>query len=131
MSLPPTAPTRDKPRNGGAPPTVSHTRSSLCLGKPHLRKFFAKNAAVALLLLLPIITVAVSFWPGHMSADTLSQIQQVRTGDFTNLHAPLLMWIWRPFYLHLGAGPGWVLTAQLLTFVLGCYLVLRAAFRPT
>jgi hypothetical protein len=89
-----------------------------------------ERALALLLLLVPIVTVAVGFWPGHMSADSLSQIAQVRSGDFTNQHAPLLMTLWRPLYLHLGAGPGWILTAQLVTFVAGCYLVLRAAFRP-
>jgi hypothetical protein len=87
-------------------------------------------ALVALLLLVPIAAAAVSWWPGHMSADTLAQIDQVRTGDFTNQHATLLMVLWRPFYLHLDAGPGWVLTGQLLAFVIGSYLVLRAVFRP-
>jgi hypothetical protein len=94
------------------------------------RSIRREHLAVGVLLALPVGVAAVSFWPGHMSADTLAQIEQVRTGEFTNLHAPLLMWIWRPFYLHLGAGPGWVLMAQLLTFVIGTYLVLRAAFRP-
>jgi hypothetical protein len=82
------------------------------------------------LLLLPVVAAAVSFWPGHMSADTLAQIHQVKTGEFNNQHALLLMVLWRPFFLHLDAGPGWLLTAQLVAFVLGSYLVLRAAFRP-
>jgi hypothetical protein len=89
-----------------------------------------QRAAVALLLGLPVVVAAVGFWPGHMSADTLAQIDQVRTGEYTNLHAPLLMWIWRQLYLLVDAGPGWALTAQLIAFVAGAFLVLRAAFRP-
>ena len=90
----------------------------------------AKRAAVALLLLLPVAVAAVSFWPGHMSADTLAQIEQMRTGKYNNQHAALLMVLWRPFYLNLDAGPGWLLAGQLVAFVLGCFLILRAAFGP-
>lgn len=82
-----------------------------------------------LILLAPLALVALSFWPGHMSADTLTQVEQARTGSYTNQHAPLLIALWHPFF-ERGAGPGWVLTAQLLTFSLGCFLVLRAVFRP-
>lgn len=105
----------DDPRNGGDRSTS--------------REDAGRLVAATLLLLLPVAGVGLCFWPGHMSADTLAQIDQVRTGDFTNQHAPLLMALWRPFF-EAGAGPGWVLTAQLLAFVLGSYLVLRAAFRP-
>ena len=87
------------------------------------------RAAAAAVLLVPVVLVAASFWPGHMSGDTLAQIDQVISGDYTNQHAPILMAIWHPFY-ELGFGPGWVLTLQLLTLMAACYLILRAAFEP-
>jgi hypothetical protein len=63
-----------------------------------------------------------------MSADTLAQISEVRTGHYTDWHAGLLMVIWRPFWL-IGIGPGWVLWAAIVTFVFGLYGVLRFRFR--
>jgi hypothetical protein len=64
-----------------------------------------------------------------MNADTLTQIDGVRIGDVTDRHAWLLSEIWRLVW-PLGIGPGWVLTATLITFVFGGYLVLRAALHP-
>jgi hypothetical protein len=83
--------------------------------------------APMLVMVVPLILVCVGFWPGHMSADTLNQIAQVRSFDLTNQHSPLLVALWKPFY-DLGAGPGWVLGAQVSAFLAGCYLTLRAAF---
>ena len=77
---------------------------------------------------VPLVLICLPFWPGHMSADTLAQIAQVRDlGILNNHHAPLLMALWKPFF-ELGAGPGWVLTLQVAAFLAGCYLVLRTVF---
>lgn len=74
--------------------------------------------------------LGIGAWPGRMSADTLAQIEQVRAGEYTDWHAALLLVLWRPFWL-IGAGPGWVMTAGIVTFVLGLYGVLRVRFgRP-
>jgi hypothetical protein len=85
--------------------------------------------AVVALFALVLAVVCVCFWPGHMGIDTISQIVETDTGDFTNRHAPLLEALWRPFF-ELGAGPGAVLVGQVIVFLAGAYLVLRAAFRP-
>ena len=85
------------------------------------------EGAISLLLLAAAALVAACFWPGHMNADTLNQISQVQSGDFTNQFAPLLTAIWHLFH-EVGAGPGWVLTAQLIAFLAGTYLILRVAF---
>ncbi len=77
------------------------------------------------ILLMPVAILLLSFWPGHMSADTLVQIDQVAGGYLTNQHAPLLLALWTPLW-DLGIGPGWVLTAQVSAFAAGCYLLLRA-----
>lgn len=92
---------------------------------PRARRPTAGQLAVVPALLVPVVLVSVSFLPGHMSNDTLSQIQQVRDGHFTNQHAPLLMAMWRVVW-PLGVGPGWVLLAQVTVFVAGTYLVLRS-----
>jgi hypothetical protein len=124
------APGLRRPGRGNSPSVELSPAEWERVRERRLRPYVGKRAAVALILMLPVVVAAVSFWPGHMSADTLAQIHQVRTGEFTNLHAPLLMWIWRRAYLIVDAGPGWALTLQLLTFVVGAYLILRAAFRP-
>ena len=81
-----------------------------------------------LIMAVPLVLICLPFWPGHMSADTLAQIGQVRDLDnLNNHHAPLLMVVWKPFY-ELGAGPGWVLTLQVAAFLAGSYLVLRTVF---
>lgn len=71
--------------------------------------------------------VYVSFMPGHIGIDSLSQIYEADSGDFTNRHAALLLALWRPFF-ELGLGLGFVLAAQILTFVVGGYLLARSAF---
>ncbi|MSO41701.1 MAG: hypothetical protein EXQ70_07410 [Solirubrobacterales bacterium] len=86
-------------------------------------------AATALVLAIPWVVVSVCFWPGHMNADTLYQLQQVRTGDITNKHSPVLQWIWSLVW-PLGIGAGWALSATALTFVIGSFLVLRSMLRP-
>lgn len=83
--------------------------------------------APALILLLPIIIVSFSFFPGHMSSDTLAQIGQARSGRFTNQHAPLLGALWHLAW-PLGIRPGWILVVQVSVFVGGTYLVLRSFF---
>jgi hypothetical protein len=91
------------------------------------RRRVAINRALAgLVLLVPVVLVCVGFWPGHMNADTLTQIDGVRTGDITDRHAWLLSELWRVVY-PLGVNAGWILTGTVITFVAGSYVVLRAA----
>ncbi len=79
-------------------------------------------------MLIAAAVVCVGFWPGHMSADTLTQIAQVsdRT-PITDHHAPILVWLWSLVW-PLGLGPGFVLVLQVAAFLVGAYLVARAAF---
>jgi hypothetical protein len=78
-------------------------------------------------MLVPLVAVCLPFWPGHMTSDTISQIAEMRSFEFTNQHAPLLMVLWKPFF-ELGAGPGCLLVGQVSIFLVGCYLVLRSVF---
>ncbi|MFN0029648.1 MAG: hypothetical protein ACKV2O_21045 [Acidimicrobiales bacterium] len=81
---------------------------------------------VALVALTIIHSSAV--WPGRMSPDTIAQIEALRTGRYTDWHAPLLIMLWRPLWL-LGLGPGWVTAASTLTVLVGLYGVLRGMLR--
>jgi hypothetical protein len=83
----------------------------------------------ALIVALPIIATALVFWPGHMSADTLDEAFQAKTGNINNFHAGLLVYAWHVVW-PLGVGPGWLLFGQLLAFCVGVYLILRAVFSP-
>jgi hypothetical protein len=78
-------------------------------------------------LALPLIALLFGFWPGHMSADSLAQFDQARSGDLTNHHAPILVALWYTGWHLLGAGPGWVLLGQVATFLTGLFLLVRAA----
>lgn len=82
----------------------------------------------AAVLTLTAALIWACFTPGHMGVDTLGEVAEVASGDFTNRHAPLLHALWRPFY-ELGAGPGVILFLQIATFLTGGYLVLRVALK--
>jgi hypothetical protein len=81
------------------------------------------------LLLVPILVIALAFWPGRINIDTFGEIAEVATGKFSNRAAPLLLALWSPLW-DLGVGTGGAFLIQVLTFVIGAYLVLRATFRP-
>jgi len=80
-------------------------------------------------LLLGALAIFLAFWPGRISIDSLGEITEAATAHFSNRGAPLLLALWSPFW-DLGFGPGAVLLASVVTFLIGAYLVLRAAFRP-
>jgi hypothetical protein len=89
-----------------------------------------RSTALAwLALAFLVLAICFVFWPGRIDIDMLGQIVQVESGDYTNLHAPLLQAIWTPLW-DLGLRTGAVLLAQVSAFVAGSYLILRAAFRP-
>jgi hypothetical protein len=90
---------------------------------------FRSHILPAAIVLLPVVLTTLVFWPGHMSADTLDEAFQASTGKINNQHSALLVWGWHLLW-PLGVGPGWLLFGQVLCFVVGIYLILRAAFRP-
>ena len=88
-----------------------------------------ERALAAAVLALTVATVSFVFWPGHMNADTLSQLEQVRTGSITDWHAPVVQWLWHLVW-PLGVGPGWALAAAVAALAAGTYLILRVVLRP-
>ena len=91
-----------------------------------LRRIAGVMAPMAILA-APVLVIGLCFWPGHMNADTLYQIQQAISGDVNNRHAPLLVALWSVGW-DLGMGPGWILVGQTVCFMAGAYLILRAIF---
>lgn len=125
------------PRTGEHPRAANRTGATGRAGAgPYHRLAPGRRALVldrvlpVVVLALPLIAIAFAFWPGHMSADSLTQFEQARNGDLTNHHAPILVALWYAGWHVLGAGPGWVLGAQVVVFLTGLYLLLRAALRP-
>ena len=88
------------------------------------RQFDSGLLAAMSVLVLYVSVIAFIAWPGHMNIDTIGQIEEVRTGNITDWHAGLLLYIWRPFW-RLGYGIGWAFATTLLCFVLGTYSILR------
>lgn len=84
-----------------------------------------RTACLAALFLFSAALVVATL-PGRMSADSLTQIEMVRVGRYTDWHTPLLMMLWRPAWL-LGVGPSTLYALSVLTFVFALYGVLRAA----
>jgi hypothetical protein len=75
-------------------------------------------------LVLYVAFIAFVAWPGHMNIDTIGQIEEMRSGNITDWHAGLLLWIWRPFW-RIGFGIGWAFATTLLCFVVSIYSILR------
>lgn len=75
-------------------------------------------------LVMAILFVSLSVWPGHMDADALNQIAMARSGHFLDWWAPVLDWMWRLlFLLHLS--PGFVLLTSTTIFILSLFEILR------
>lgn len=87
------------------------------------------NVLPALVLALVVVLVAVPFWPGRMDADTLNEIASAKSGVYTDQYTPILEAIWHPF-INAGLGPGWILTGQVLLFVVATFSLLRLTLRP-
>jgi hypothetical protein len=108
--------------------SVTETTSGTSGVQANERRFRVPHLEL-LLLLIPVIATSASFWPGRMSSDSLVMIAQVSKGIFDQHYAPILEAMWYPFF-HVGFGPAWILTGQVLTFSLGAFFLLRLAVRP-
>lgn len=82
-----------------------------------------------LVLLIAVALIVVPFWPGRMDADTLNEIYSAKSGIYTNQYSPILEAMWHPF-INAGFGPGWILTGQVLVFVVAAFSLVRLALRP-
>jgi hypothetical protein len=83
----------------------------------------------AAILVTTVVVIALPFWPGRMSADSLVMIGETKSGAYTTHFAPVLEALWHPLF-KAGFGPGWVLVGQLATFVVGAFLIARLVYRP-
>ena len=81
------------------------------------------------MLVLLVGAVSVTYWPGHMSNDTLTQLAQVHGDTLTDFHTPVLVALWRLSWAVL-PGPWYALLATVALFVASVYVLVRAALRP-
>jgi len=81
-----------------------------------------------LILAFATVLFAVGFWPGHMNNDSLFMIEQASGAiELNDHHSPILTWIWSLGW-PLGLRPGPILVLQVAGFLVGGYLIARAAF---
>lgn len=76
-----------------------------------------------------VLGVSLTYWPGHMSADSLVQVSQVRAGRFNDMHSPLLLSLWHVIWT-IVPGTWYVLAGCAAVFVAALSALLRAAFAP-
>lgn len=89
-----------------------------------------RDRAIAYALLAAAIAVlSLLQWPGLFEPDSIASLEQSRTGWISDQRSAIDTWLWRQAWLAFGAGPGFLLLAQILAVVLGLYLTLRAACR--
>lgn len=77
--------------------------------------------------LLGFVLTAWSFWPGHLSFDSLVQLREARAGQFTDWHPPAMAALWRGLDFLL-PGPGGMLLLHLGLFWGGLYLIFTRIF---
>lgn len=77
-----------------------------------------------LLLALAWLGVVLYAYPGYMSADSVTQLVQARTGAFGLGHPPIMGVLWAACDA-IATGPIGMLLLQVTAFVAGTYLLLR------
>src|SRR5262252_2252046 len=84
---------------------------------------FSKNRSFAfyappLATLLGILITLVIFYPGIISIDASLQLQQARTGIYTDWYPPVMGWLWS-FLDFVIPGPGGLFLFHVLSFWVG------------
>ena len=95
-----------------------------------MRRALQSGTLAALIVVACALTLTYIFIPGYMNADTLIQYSQaIGESDLNNWHAPALVLGWRLLDT-LGIGPAGLLAGQVLTFMVGIFLIVRTVMRP-
>jgi len=57
-----------------------------------------------ILAFLVISAIALLFWPGYMSPDSITQLNQGLTGNYSDHHPPMMSFCWKIFsFIHTGS----------------------------
>jgi hypothetical protein len=78
-------------------------------------------------LIVGIAGLWIYAWPGFMSPDSLQQLGQARSHEYSDGHPPLMSALWS-LVEHVIQGPAGMLVIQSTTFVIGLFLILRRHF---
>jgi hypothetical protein len=68
--------------------------------------------------------LAVYAFPGYLSADSILQLHEARTGAYTDWHPPIMAALWRVVEIAC-TGPFGMFAIQSACFIAGAYLLLR------
>ena len=68
-------------------------------------------------------------YPGYLSFDSIEQLGQVRSGDFSDAYPPIMSFVWR-LLEWVFAGPFLVLALQMGLFLFGAYAIARRVLVP-
>jgi hypothetical protein len=76
------------------------------LDSPLLRAARAQSASVFAVLaaLCGFAVTVATFYPGYMSPDSITQLEQARRGVYSDWHPPLMAWLWGLFDRIVGPG---------------------------
>jgi hypothetical protein len=88
-----------------------------------------KQIAPFAVLVVGWTVLAVYAYPGFLSFDSVEQLRQARSGDYTDWHPPAMAALWR-LVEHVWAGPYGMFVLQSAAFVAGVYLLLRRWLLP-
>jgi hypothetical protein len=81
------------------------------------------RAVIVVILSIFLATgLVLSFWPGIMTWDAITQYDQASGGYLEDWHPPVMAWIWRQF-IPLLPGPGSMFLLQLLFYSAGFTLI--------
>lgn len=70
---------------------------------------------------------AYAFYPGLVSPDALFQYAQMKSGQLSNLHPPLMAWLWRGTDQMI-EGPGGLYVLYMSIYLLACASIVRNLF---
>jgi hypothetical protein len=112
--------------------------ASLRLPAARLRLARAGRVLAGTAWALPLVVLGllaanlVLHWPGGMNNDSLSHLEQARSGQWEDWDPPVMTWVWS-LLLHVADGPGPYLVLHLAAYWAGFGLLgdgLRRAGRP-
>lgn len=88
------------------------------------RPGFSQEKATVLVIacMLGFLSTIAAFFPGFMSADSINQLTQARSGQFSDWHPPLMALIWR-YADFVVAGPFGMLFLQAFAWWLGLGMI--------
>lgn len=81
------------------------------------------------LLISSVALVAEAYYPGYLNWDSVWQLRQARSGDYTDWHPPILSYLWG-LMDRVWPGTGAILVIDLVCLTVGMFLTLRCFFRP-